>query len=263
MTLEPTVDSLFDLRGKVALITGGTGYLGSAMSRALAEIGAQVVVTSRELVRAEQAAVDLPGEQQHFGVELDHKSEESIATGFARAVQLAGKVDILVNNGQGGNAKDLTTTDQQHFDEHLANATGYFLLARECRNHVVARGVDGSIVNIGSMYGVVGSYPEVYQDVSGASPVAYHALKGGVVHMTRHLAVYWAADNVRVNCLSPGPFPSEKAPAALVDRLIEKSPMKRMGIPSELKGAIVFLCSNASSYVTGQNLLVDGGWTAW
>ena len=181
------------------------------MSRALAEIGAQVVVTSRELVRAEQAAVDLPGEQQHFGVELDHKSEESIATGFARAVQLAGKVDILVNNGQGGNAKDLTTTDQQHFDEHLANATGYFLLARECRNHVVARGVDGSIVNIGSMYGVVGSYPEAYQDVSGASPVAYHALKGGVVHMTRHLAVYWAADNVRVNCLSPGPLSERKS----------------------------------------------------
>ncbi|MEE2843291.1 MAG: SDR family NAD(P)-dependent oxidoreductase, partial [Planctomycetota bacterium] len=106
MTLEPTVDSLFDLRGKVALITGGTGYLGSAMSRALAEVGAQVVITSRELVRAEEAAVLLPGEQPHFGVELDHKSEESITTGFAKAVELAGHVDILVNNGQGGNAKD-------------------------------------------------------------------------------------------------------------------------------------------------------------
>ena len=263
MTFEPTIDSLFDLHGKVALITGGTGYLGSAMSRALAEAGAQVVITSRALARAEEAAAALPGAQAHFGVELDHKSEESIMTGFARAVELAGQVDILVNNGQGGNAKDLTTTDQQHFDEQLANATGYFLLARECRDHVVARKEQGSIVNIGSMYGVVGSYPDAYQDISEASPVAYHALKGGVVHMTRHLAVYWATDNVRVNCLSPGPFPSDKAPLGLVDRLIEKSPMKRMGIPSELKGAIVFLCSDASSYVTGQNLLVDGGWTAW
>ena len=93
--------------------------------------------------------------------------------------------------------------------------------------------------------------------------MAYYALKGGIVHMTRHLAVYWAADQVRVNCLSPGPFPSEQAPPALVDRLVEKSPMKRMGTPDELKGAIVFLCSDASSYVTGQNLLIDGGWTAW
>src|SRR4029077_9706244 len=88
-------------------------------------------------------------------------------------------------------------------------------------------------------------------------------LKGGLIHMTRHLAVYWARDNVRVNCLSPGPFPSEKASAAMVERLCTKSPMRRMGRPSELKGAIVFLASDASSYMTGQNLTIDGGWTAW
>jgi len=81
--------------------------------------------------------------------------------------------------------------------------------------------------------------------------------------MTRHLAVYWAAEQVRVNCLSPGPFPSKKAPAAMVERLIEKSPMRRMGLPHELKGAVVFFASRASSYITGHTLLVDGGWTAW
>jgi NAD(P)-dependent dehydrogenase (short-subunit alcohol dehydrogenase family) len=116
---------------------------------------------------------------------------------------------------------------------------------------------------LGSMYGVVGSYPDAYAGVCAASPVGYHALKGGIVHMTRHLAVYWARDRVRVNCLSPGPFPSEKAPAQMVERLCEKSPMGRMGRPEELKGALVFLSSDASSYITGQNLLVDGGWTAW
>ena len=263
MNSEPTVHSLFNLQGKVVLLTGAGGYLGSAMSRALAEAGAQVVASSRDLQRAEALAKTLPGEQSHFGIELDHKCESSIETGFAQAVALAGQVDILVNNGQGGNARDWSNTDQQHFDDHLANATGYFLLARQCHHHLVSRSTSGVIVNIGSMYGVVGSYPDAYQDVCGASPVAYHALKGGIVHMTRHLAVYWAADQVRVNCLSPGPFPSEQAPPALVDRLIEKSPMKRMGTPDELKGAIVFLCSDASSYVTGQNLLIDGGWTAW
>jgi NAD(P)-dependent dehydrogenase (short-subunit alcohol dehydrogenase family) len=116
---------------------------------------------------------------------------------------------------------------------------------------------------IGSMYGVVGSYPEAYEGVVPASPVAYHALKGGIVHMTRHLGVYWAKDGVRVNCLSPGPFPGPAANATMVERLTTKSPMGRMGRPEELKGALVFLASEASSYVTGQNLLVDGGWTAW
>ena len=119
------------------------------------------------------------------------------------------------------------------------------------------------MILLGSMYGQVGSYPDAYEGVCAPSSVAYHALKGGVIHLARHLAVYWAPNGVRVNCLSPGPFPSPKAPAAMVERLKTKSPMKRMGEPSELKGAIVFLASDASSYMTGQNLVIDGGWTAW
>ena len=114
---------------------------------------------------------------------------------------------------------------------------------------------------IGSMYGVVGSYPDAYEDVCTASPVQYHALKGGIIHMTRHLACYWAKDGVRVNCLSPGPFPSEKAPAEMVERLKTKLPMRRMGKPHELKGSLLLLASDAGSYTTGQNLVVDGGWT--
>lgn len=98
----------------------------------------------------------------------------------------------------------------------------------------------------------------------GTSPVAYHALKAGIIHMTRHLAVYWARDGVRVNCLSPGPFLNEgKVPRELVVRYSKKSPMQRIGRPQELKGAIVFLASDASSYMTGQNLVIDGGWTSW
>jgi NAD(P)-dependent dehydrogenase (short-subunit alcohol dehydrogenase family) len=116
---------------------------------------------------------------------------------------------------------------------------------------------------LGSMYGVVGSYPDVYEDLGTASPAAYHALKGGIVHLTRHLAVYWAKDRVRVNCLSPGPFPSSAANPQVVDRLKNKSPMGRMGEPWELKGAVLLLASNAGNYITGQNLIVDGGWTAW
>jgi gluconate 5-dehydrogenase len=262
---EPTIHDLFDLTGKVALITGGTGYLGSAMARALAEAGASVVITSRDPARAVAAAATLPvlGNACHYGVGLDHMDPAALERGFGQALARAGRLDVLVNNGHEALARDWTDVTADQFTRQLANATGYFLLARLMRNHAVARAAPASIILLGSMYGQVGSYPDAYEGICVASPVAYHALKGGIIHMTRHLAVYWARDNVRVNCLSPGPFPSEKAAPAMVERLCTKLPMRRMGRPWELKGAIVFLASDASSYMTGQNLTIDGGWTAW
>jgi NAD(P)-dependent dehydrogenase (short-subunit alcohol dehydrogenase family) len=265
MQHEPTIHELFDLSGKVALITGGTGYLGSAMARALAEAGASVMISSRDADRARAAACALPvvGTARHQGIQLDHQDAASVEKGFASAMRLAGHIDVLVNNGHEGLAKDWTDVTADEFTRQLANATGYFLLARLVRNHAVERSAPASIILLGSMYGQVGSYPDAYEGICVASPVAYHTLKGGLIHLTRHLAVYWARDGVRVNCLSPGPFPNEKAPAAMVERLCTKSPMQRMGMPYELKGAIVFLASDASSYMTGQNLTIDGGWTAW
>lgn len=260
---EPTVKQLFDLTDKVALITGGTGHLGAAMSRALAEAGAIVVLSSRDHARAEAAAATLPGAGRHHGIALDHTDPASIETGWNQAIAKAGRIDILVNNGHDGLAADWSSVTPEQFNRQLANATGYFLLARHARDHAVARKAKASIILLGSMYGVVGSYPDAYESISSASPAAYHALKGGIVQLARHLAVYWAADGIRVNCLSPGPFPSAKADPRLVQRLCAKSPMNRMGLPHELKGALVFLASEASSYMTGQNLLIDGGWTAW
>lgn len=262
---EPTIQSLFDLTGRVALITGGSGHLGQAFSRALAEAGATVVIGSRDRARAQSvaAALPTPGGTSHFAVALDHLDEASLNAGFDEAVAQAGHVDILVNNGQQGHPLDLTNVTAEAFSKDLQNATGYFLLARRMRDHLVQRDAAGSIVMIGSMYGVVGSYPDAYAGVCAASPVQYHTLKGGIIHMTRHLAVYWAKDRVRVNCLSPGPFPSEKAPAQMVKRLEQKSPAGRMGEPHEVKGPLLLLVSDAGSYITGQNLLVDGGWTAW
>jgi len=264
--LEPTIQELFDLTGKTALITGGGGYLGSAMGRALAEAGATVVVGSRDRDRAQKAAEGLPKSNgvTHCGVQLDHMDAEALEDGFVEALDIAGKVDILVNNGQEPVTRDWTDVTHEQFARQLGNAAGYFTLARCVRNHAVERGEPASIVMMGSMYGQVASYPDAYEGISVASPAAYHALKGGIIHLTRHLAVYWANDRVRVNCLSPGPFPNpEKVPDGLADRLCEKSPMKRMGISWELKGAIVFLASDASGYMTGQNVTVDGGWTAW
>jgi gluconate 5-dehydrogenase len=265
MSTEPTVQQLFDLSGKTALITGASGYLGRALASALAEAGANVIATSRDEAKAKSVAQSLPvvGNARHFGVSFDQLDDENMPARFDTAVALTGSIDILVNNGNDHCKSDLTNCTAEEFNHQMANATGYFLLARNVRDHAVASKKPASVINLGSMYGLVASYPDVYEGVMIASPVAYHTLKGGILHMTRHLAVYWARDNVRVNTLSPGPFPSSSAPAKVVERICTKSPMHRIGQPHELKGAVVFLASDASSYMTGQNLVVDGGWTAW
>ncbi len=264
-TPSRTVNDLLSLRGRAALITGATGHLGSAMADALAEAGASVIVSSRSIEDARSVASRLPRAEDvtHHAISMNQMDAESIEQGFRDAERQAGRIEVLVNNGHEALGADWKSIDADQFNRQLANATGWFLLARRFREHAAANGGGGAVVMIGSMYGLVGSYPEVYEGVSAASSVAYQTLKGGVVQMTRHLAVSWAPDGVRVNCLSPGPFPSEKAPPALVERLKAKSPMERMGRPEELKGALVFLASDASSYVTGHNLVVDGGWTAW
>ena len=261
----PTVQQLFDLSGRTALVTGASGHLGSAMAAALAEAGCRVIAASRRFETARGTADALGGAQHgnHLAVAFDQMDETSIERGFAEATERSGGIDVLVNNAHEPLAADWRTVTGDQFTRQLANVTGYFLLARLVRDAAVARHAPASIILLGSMYGEVGSYPDAYEGLCSASPAAYQALKGGTIQLTRHLAVYWARDLVRVNCLSPGPFPGARANPDMVTRLKSKSPMARMGEPHELKGAVVFLASDASSYMTGQNLVIDGGWTAW
>ncbi len=263
---EPTIQDLFNLQGKVAVLTGAAGWLGSAMSRALAEAGATVVVTSREADKIEAFAATLPG-SGHIGLGFDQGDTDSIPSFVEQVLAKTGKIDILVNNAYGSTAPSIDNATAEDFDKaYHVGVTAYFLLARAVANHLRSRQSPGSIINIASMYGVVASYPDAYTDLPVNSPPTYHGLKGGLVHLTRHLAVYWAKDNIRVNSISPGPFPTAKTQNALpefIGRLEQKVPMGRMGRPEELKGLIVLLASEAGSYITGQNILVDGGWTAW
>lgn len=263
---ERSIQDLFDLSGRVAIVTGAAGWLGSAMSRALAEAGARVVVTSRDGDQAAAFASTLAGEG-HFGLAFSQDDTDTIPDFVAEVVDRAGRIDILVNNAYGGTAPDIDSATAEDFDHaYHTGVTAYFLLAREVVFHLRKRNAPGSIINIGSMYGVVASYPDAYVDLAVNSPPNYHGLKGGIVHLTRHLAAYWAADGVRVNAISPGPFPSPRVKEAIpdfIERLNAKTPMGRMGLPQELKGLTVLLASDAGSYITGQNILVDGGWTAW
>lgn len=263
---EPNVMDLLSLKGRVAIVTGACGWLGSAMSRGLAETGARVVVTSRDARQATEFAATLPGEG-HLGVGFSQGDTDTIPGFVADVIEQLGRIDILINNAYGGTGPTIDEAGADDFNQaYNVGVTAYFLLAREVANHLKERGAPGSIINISSMYGVVASYPDVYQGLSMNSVPSYHALKGGLVHLTRHLAAYWAQDNIRVNAIAPGAFPSaalkDKEPE-LIERMNVKVPLGRMGLPHELKGLAVLLASDAGSYITGQNILVDGGWTAW
>jgi gluconate 5-dehydrogenase len=263
---ERNVMELFSLRGRVAIVSGACGWLGSAMSRALAEAGATVVVTSRDGDQAVRFAAELPGEG-HVGLGFEQGETDTIPGFVADVVRRLGRIDVLVNNAYGATAPNIDDATAEDFDcAYHVGATAYFLLAREVMFHLRARQAPGSIINIASMYGVVASYPSAYEGLPVNSPPNYHGLKGAVVHLTRHLAAYWARYDIRVNAISPGPFPKpdtfERLPE-FIERLEQKVPLSRMGRPQELKGAVVLLASDAGSYITGQNLLVDGGWTAW
>lgn len=263
---ERTIQDLFNLQGRVAIVTGASGWLGSAMSRALAEAGATLVVTSRKAEQAAAFAATLPG-QGHIGLGFEQSDTGTIPGFVAEVERRLGRIDVLVNNAYGATAPSIDTATAEDFDRaYHTGVTAYFLLARAVVHHLRRRQAPGSIINIGSMYGVVGSYPDAYTGLAVNSPPNYHGLKGGLIHLTRHLAVYWAKDHVRVNAISPGPFPAPRVSGPMpefIERLEAKSPMGRMGQPEELKGAVVLLASDAGSYITGQNLLVDGGWTAW
>ena len=263
---ERSVHQLLDLTGKVAIVTGAAGWLGSAMSRALAEAGATLVVTSREEAKAQEFAATLPG-SGHMGLALSQEDTDQIPAFVAQVVDRLGRVDVLVNNAYGTTAPTIDNATAEDFDRaYHAGVTAYFLLARAVADHLRSRNAPGSIINIASMYGVVASYPDAYTDLPVNSPPNYHGLKGGLIHLTRHLAVYWAKDRVRVNAISPGAFPSPRVRGSqpeFIERLNGKVPMGRMGEPEELKGLVVLLASDAGNYITGQNILVDGGWTAW
>lgn len=264
---ELTVDALFSLKGQVAIVTGACGNLGPALSRALAEAGATVVVTSRDARRSADFAATLPG-KRHIGLALQLDDPAQFPRFADDVVHRLGRMDILVNNACTGPAPTIEEATAADFaGSYLVGLTACLLLARELAHHLRERRAPGSVINIASMYGIVGSYPDVYEGLGNvSSPPNYHALKGALIHLTRYLAVYWARDNVRVNSISPGPFPSEAVRSKMplfVRRLTKKVPLGRVGKPEELKGAVVLLASRAGSYITGQNLVVDGGWTAW
>jgi NAD(P)-dependent dehydrogenase (short-subunit alcohol dehydrogenase family) len=258
----PTVAQLFDLSGRVAVVTGAGSGLGAVFAEALAEAGVSVVCVGRRLERVQQTAHRLSEiGRQSLAISADVTDEAAVTAMIAQTIERFGTLDILVNNAGTavvGPPETISLADWKRVVD--VNLTGVFLCAREAAKVMIAAGTGGRIINIASILGAVASEP--------VPAAAYDATKGAVVNLTRDLAVHWAPKGILVNAIGPAYFPSEMTEGFLalpeMRREIERrTPLGRIGRPEELKGAVVFFASDASSYVTGQTLYVDGGWTAW
>jgi NAD(P)-dependent dehydrogenase (short-subunit alcohol dehydrogenase family) len=257
------VIDLFRLDGRVALVTGGSGIYGAHISRALAEAGAQVIIASRDLQRCEEMADRL--RETGLAVRaarLDLSSKESILSLREWVVSRFGRLDILFNNAVARAGGDMSTTTEEDWAATMRiNSTGLFLSC-QIYGEQMAQQRSGVIVNIASIYGVVGPDFDIYEGAGFTNPANYAFAKGGMINFTRYLASYYGQFNVRVNAISPGGFHTEDQPADFVERYSKKTLLRRMASNDDIKGATVFLASDASAYITGHNLLVDGGWTA-
>lgn len=253
----------FSLEGKVALVTGGAGLYGRQIAIALAQAGAATNMTSRDAERLPE----LERQFQQEGVtvrahELDQEREESILALRDRILAEYGRIDILVNNAV---ARTMGSWDDplETFDKSMRiNATGLFAVTRAFGDKM-AEQRSGSIINIGSIQGMVGPDGTLYKDMGFHGFVPdYFFHKGGMVNFTRFAASYYGPHNVRCNCVTPGGLASHRTPEAFIERYSDRTLLGRMANNTDLMGSIVFLASDASAYVTGANLAVDGGYTA-
>ena len=251
------IDS-FKLTNKVVVITGGNGHLGTAMTQALGEAGATVIIGARNKDKCSDILTDTI-----LFHPCDISSTESIEETIHWVKQKFGKIDVLVNNAvysRGQSPEEMTEEDWKFGIDGCLNSV--FKTIKAVIPHFKEQN-SGNIINISSMYGLVSPDFSIYEGNPYLNPPHYGAAKAGVIQLTKYYASYLAKYGVRVNAISPGPFPSEKVQEdkVFIKRLSAKNPLGRIGSPEELKGVLVFLSSEASSYITGQNIVVDGGWT--
>jgi NAD(P)-dependent dehydrogenase (short-subunit alcohol dehydrogenase family) len=264
---------LFSLQNKVAIVTGALGLIGQKHCEALAQAGASVVVADMDLSNCQTFAAQLSGD--HLGLAVDVTSPDSLQAAKSAILERWGKIDVLVNNAaindmfenpaMAGELSKFENYPLSAFQKSIdVNVTGVFLCA-QVFGTVMAQQGSGSIINVASTYGLVGPDQNIYRNAQGEQQffksAAYPVTKGAVVNFTRFLAAYWGKNGVRVNTLSPGGVENSQDDF-FVQNYSAKTPLGRMAQSSDYQGALVFLASEASAYMTGANLVVDGGWTA-
>jgi len=255
----------FSLKDKTAFVTGAAGLLGSSVSEALAAAGAEVVMLDIDQKKGKMLKnkLSVKGRKSRYEY-FDVTDLGQLEANFKKLIKKYPRVDILVNcayprtKDWGYKVEDLSIVSWQKNIDMQLNSTAW--LNKMAAQTMKTQGA-GSIVNIGSIYGVVGNDFSVYAGTKKTGPMAYAAIKGGIVNLTRYLASYFGPYNVRVNNVCPGGIFNRQDPK-FVKKYAEKTPLKRMGKPEEVASAVLFLASDAASYITGATIMVDGGWTA-
>lgn len=266
----------FSLQGKTAIVTGGAGILGSHFCKGLADAGANVAVVDINIDRANEVATEIATNYRvkSLGVYCDLTCERSVKDMVTKVKAEFGPIHILHNNAA-GKSSDLEAFFAPFEDYELdqwkeimsTNLDSMFLVAKHVGKVMKEQGIGGSIIQTASIYGVMGPDNRIYEgsyylDRQINTPAIYSASKGGVVALTKYLATYWAKDSIRVNTITPGGVESGQN-ETFKDNYSNRIPLGRMAKAEEMAGALIYLASDASSYVTGQNILIDGGLSAW
>lgn len=262
-----SLQELFSLKGKVAFVPGGAGYLGQAICETLAELGANLYIASRSKDKCIEFADYIVKKYnvKVIGSALDITDIESIKNNLNLCNKEFEHIDILVNDAWSGNKNTLEsiTYADWNYDINVC-LNGVFYTVKEAIPYLEKR--QGVILNIASMYGHVAPDYKIYDGKKYANPPSYGAAKAGVIQLTKYLSSFLSEKKIRVNAISPGPFPfksTQKENKEFINRLANKNILGRIGEPDDLKGAVALLCSDASKYMTGQNICVDGGWAVW
>lgn len=275
------LQNIFSLAGRVAIVTGSAGLLGMRHCRALAGAGAHIVVTDISVEQCESVAGDISAEIDGMGnrvvaIPADVTNEHSLRELRDRTLEEFGKIDVLVNNAAINDMFEQPTMAGQlskfeHYPLEMfkrsldVNVTGVFLCCQIIGAELARQG-SGSIINVASTYGIVAPDQSLYRKPDGTQDfyksAAYPVTKGAIISFTRFLAAYWGNSGVRVNTLSPGGVENSQD-EYFIRNYAARTPLGRMARPIDYMGAIIFLASDASAYMTGANLVVDGGWTCW
>lgn len=272
MSTAPAIayDRMFRLDGRTVFVSGAAGHLGQAMVRGYLSAGAHVILNGRNAERLDTLRAKLRQEKYDADAiavsAFDMRNDDALA----RCLATLPRLDVLVNNAITVEMGTIASTAPDQFasayDSGVRAAFSAMRIAEPALLKAVSATGHAAVINIASMYGTVSPDPSIYGDTGLNSPPHYGPAKAALLQLTRYMAAHWGPRGIRVNAIAPGPFPREEFQhqhTAFVERLAAKTPLARVGAPSEIAGAAVFLASDAASYITGATLAVDGGWTAW
>ncbi len=258
---------IFSLKERVIIVTGGAGHLGRDVCKGLASFGGRVIAVGRTETRFPELlsfnTADLSGSIEC--VRCDVRDEQAFADVVETVWRKCGRIDALINNAADTRREKWDEVDKKAWLEGLDGLLNHYFSCTRAVSTYMLRVGKGTVVNNGSIWSFLAPVPKMYLDLNNQPPVYVTAAKGAIVQMTRHLAAEWGPKGVRVNAFSPGWFPQKRGPERpdYISEITSRVPMNRIGTPPDIVGVVIFLVSDASAYMTGQNLVVDGGYSIW